>query len=282
MYKIITKRELAPGIKLMDIEAPLIAKKAQPGQFAILRISPKGERIPLTISDYDSQKGTVTVIFQEVGKTTKELGGMDEGDSILDFVGPLGNLSHLEGFKRVLLIGGGVGTAPLYPQARRLHEMGTIVEIIIGAKTSDLIILEDEMRSVCDRLYISTDDGSKDTKGFVTDVLKQLLEAGNRYDEVIAVGPAVMMKSVSQVTKEYGVKTVVSMNTIMIDGTGMCGGCRLTVDGKTKFACIDGPEFDGHEVDFDEVIRRQGMYKVEEKRALEVHECRLRGKIDGK
>jgi ferredoxin--NADP+ reductase len=234
----------------------------------------------LTIADYDRKKGTVTIIFQEVGKTTKMLASLEEGDFISDFAGPLGVPSHFEGVKKVAVVGGGLGTAIAYPQAKKLHSAGVDVDSIIGFRNKDLIILEQEMKEVSSRLFVTTDDGSNGTRGFVTDILKKLIEEGNQYDLVIAIGPLIMMKMVSQLTKEYGIKTVVSMNPIMIDGTGMCGGCRLTVGGQTKFACVDGPDFDGHEVDFDEAIRRQKMYQDQEKEALERHNCRLGGGLN--
>jgi len=277
MFRIARKQILNPSVKLLEVEAPLIAKKAEPGQFIILRVNDEGERIPLTIADFDREKGTVTIIFQVVGKTTEILGNLEEGDYILDFVGPLGVASHLEGFKKAVVIGGGLGTAIAFPQAKKLHNLGAEVDLIAGFRNKDLIILEEELKSVSNRVFITTDDGSNGNKGFVTDVLKKLLEEGNKYDLVIAIGPLIMMKAVSNLTKQYGIKTIVSMNPIMIDGTGMCGGCRVTVGGKTKFACVDGPDFDGHEVDFDEAMRRQLMYKKEEQKSLEAHKCRLRG-----
>jgi len=280
MFKIIKKQILNPLVKLLEVEAPLVAKKAEPGQFIILRVCEEGERIPLTIADYDREKGTITIIFQEVGKTTKMLGNLEEGDAILDFVGPLGVASHLEGVKKAAVIGGGLGTAIAFPQAKKLHSLGAKVDTIAGFRNKDLIILEQELNSVSDKVFITTDDGSNGNKGFVTDVLKKLIEDGNKYDLVIAIGPLIMMKVVSNLTKQYGIKTIVSMNPVMIDGTGMCGGCRVTVGGKTKFACVDGPDFDGHEVDFDEAMRRQLMYKKEEKESIEKHECRLRGVDD--
>lgn len=277
MYKIVKKQVLNPQVKLMEIMAPFIARKAQPGQFIIFRINEEGERIPLTIADYDREKGTVTIIFQEVGKTTRELGQLQEGDSLLDFVGPLGVASHLEGYKNVAVIGGGLGTAIAYPQAKELHNMGAKVDTIVGFRNKDIIILEDELKVACDNLYITTDDGSNGVKGFVSDILKSLIEKGEKYDLVIAIGPLIMMKVICNLTKQYGIKTIVSMNPIMIDGTGMCGGCRVTVGGKTKFACVDGPDFDGHEVDFDEAMRRQTMYKKEEKLSMDKHICRMEG-----
>lgn len=262
MYKIIKKETLSEQVKLMVIEAPLIAKKAQPGQFIILRIDEQGERIPLTIADYDAKQGTVTIIFQEVGKTTIHLGTLSAGGSLLDFVGPLGTPSHFDSsIKKAAVIGGGLGTAIAYPQAKKLHSLGVNVTSIIGFRTQDLILLEKEIGAVSDKLLVMTDDGSNGHKGFVTDALKAQIEAGEKFDLVIAIGPLIMMKFVSKLTKEYGIKTIISMNPIMIDGTGMCGGCRVTVGGKTKFACVDGPDFDGHEVDFDEAMRRQNMYK---------------------
>jgi ferredoxin/flavodoxin---NADP+ reductase len=277
MFKIVRKEILNSSVKLMDIEAPYIAKKAEPGQFIIFRINEDGERVPLTIADYDREKGTITIIFQEVGKSTKQLGSMNVGDHILDFVGPLGIASHFDGLKKVAVIGGGLGTAIAYPQAKKLYNLGVEVDSIVGFRNKELIILEEQMAAASNRLFVATDDGSNGNKGFVTDILKKLVDEGNKYDLVIAIGPLIMMKVVSKLTKEYGIKTVVSMNPVMIDGTGMCGGCRITVAGKTKFACIDGPDFDGHEVDFDEAMRRQLMYKSEEKKSLEAHECRLGG-----
>ncbi len=265
MYTILKKQVLSPQVKLMMIDAPLIAKKAMPGQFIILRVSENGERIPLTIADYDREAGTVTIIFQEVGKTTMELGMLNEGDSLHDFVGPLGKPSHFDSsVKKAAVIGGGLGTAIAYPQAKMLHSMGVSVTSIIGFRNEELILLEKEVGAVSDKLLVMTDDGSNGNKGFVTDALKAEIEAGEKFDVVIAIGPLIMMKFVSKLTKEYGIKTIVSMNPIMIDGTGMCGGCRVTVGGKTQFACVDGPDFDGHEVDFDEAIRRSGMYKKQE------------------
>jgi len=277
MFEILEKRVLNPDVKLMVIDAPVVARKAEPGQFIILRVREGGERIPLTIADFDRNEGTVTIIFQEVGKTTRLLGTLDKGDFILDFVGPLGVASHFENVKSAAVIGGGLGTAIAYPQAKKLHSMGVNVDAITGFRNKDLIILEEEMKQASNRLFITTDDGSNGNKGFVTDVLKKLIEEGNKYDLVVAIGPLVMMKAVSNLTKPYGIKTIVSMNPVMIDGTGMCGGCRLTVGGETKFACVDGPDFDGHMVDFDEAIRRQAMYKKEERQSLELHECKLGG-----
>lgn len=269
MFKIIRKKRLNPTVTLMDIQAPLIARKAEPGQFIILRVDEAGERIPLTIADYDREKGTVTIIFQIVGATTEKLNHLEEGDSLHDFVGPLGIASHTEGLKKIAVIGGGVGSAIAYPIAKKLHAQGAEVHAIVGFRNKDLVILEDEFRAVSDLCKVMTDDGSYGEKGLVTNALKTLLDAGEQYDEVIAIGPLVMMKFVCQLTKEYNVKTVVSMNPIMIDGTGMCGGCRLTVGGETKFACVDGPDFDGHLVDFDEAMERSNMYKEFERHQYE-------------
>lgn len=277
MYRIVRKEVLNPSVKLLEIEAPHVARKAETSQFIIFRINEEGERIPLTIADFDRKKGTVTIIFQEVGKTTKILGSMEEGQELLDFVGPLGIASHFDGLKKVAIIGGGLGTAIAYPQAKKLHSIGMEVDSIVGFRNKDLVILEKEMGAASSRLFVTTDDGSNGNKGFVTDILKKLIDEGNKYDLVIAIGPLIMMKVVSNLTKQYGIKTVVSMNPVMVDGTGMCGGCRVTVGGKTKFACVDGPDFDGHEVDFDEAMRRQTMYKAEEKKSSDVHECRLGG-----
>ncbi|MDP4179915.1 MAG: sulfide/dihydroorotate dehydrogenase-like FAD/NAD-binding protein [Bacillota bacterium] len=275
MFRIVKKRILNTQVKLMEIEAPFIAKKAEPGQFIILRASENGERIPLTIADFDRDKGTVTIVFQEVGNTTKALGKLNEGDMILDFVGPLGTASHFDNVKKTAIIGGGLGTAISYPQAKKLYGMGVEVHSITGFRNKELIILEEELKAVSNKLIVATDDGSNGVKGFVTDILKNLIEEGNKYDLVIAIGPIPMMKAVCNLTKVLGIKTIVSMNPVMIDGTGMCGGCRLTVGGKVKFACIDGPDFDGHEVDFDEAMRRQNMYKDEEKISQKEHKCNL-------
>lgn len=269
MNKIIRKKNLNPTVTLMEVEAPFIARKAQPGQFIILRVDEDGERIPLTVADYDREKGTITIIFQIVGATTEKLNRLNEGEYIRDFVGPLGTPSHLDGLKKVAVVGGGVGCAIAYPVAKKLHELGAEVHSVVGFRNKDLVILEEEFRAASDVYSIVTDDGSYGRKGLVTDALKELIDAGNKYDEVIAIGPVIMMKFVCKLTKEYGIKTVVSMNPIMIDGTGMCGGCRLTVGGKTKFACVDGPDFDGHEVDFDEAMNRGSMYRDFERHAYE-------------
>ena len=261
MYRIAEKKILNPTVTKMVVEAPLVAKKAEPGQFIILRVDDEGERIPLTIADFDRENGTVTIIFQIVGGTTEKLGHLNEGEFIPDFVGPLGTPSRTEGLKKVAVVGGGVGCAIAYPIAKKLHALGAEVHSIVGFRNKDLLILGEEFSAVSDKLRIMTDDGSCGEKGLVTDALRALIEDGNQYDEVIAIGPLVMMKFVCALTKEYGIKTTVSMNPIMIDGTGMCGGCRLTVGGETKFACVDGPDFDGHLVDFDEAMERSSMYR---------------------
>ena len=274
MYKIVKKTVLNETVTRMDILAPGIAKKAKPGQFIILRVNEYGERIPLTIADTDATSGTVTIIFQIVGKTTSVLNRLNEGEEILDFVGPLGTPSHLEGFKKAVVIGGGLGTAIAYPQTKALHAMGAEVHAISGFRNSELIILEDELKEVSDKTVIMTDDGSNGSKGFVTEALKKLIVDGNKYDVVIAIGPLPMMRAVCNLTKEYGIKTIVSMNPIMIDGTGMCGVCRVTVGGETKFACVDGPDFDGHLVDFDEAIRRSRIFADYEKQSRDL-DCNL-------
>ncbi|MDD5603418.1 MAG: sulfide/dihydroorotate dehydrogenase-like FAD/NAD-binding protein [Eubacteriales bacterium] len=278
MYRILEKRVVGPNVTLMKIDAPYVARKAEAGQFIILRVNEGGERIPLTVADYDRENGTVTIIFQEVGKTTKMLGGLNEGESILDFTGPLGKPTHYqEGIKKAAVIGGGLGTAIAYPQVKKLRSLGVEVDAIIGFRNSSLIFLKDEIRAAGASLHIATEDGSEGLKGFVTEVLKKLIDQGAKYDIAIAIGPLVMMKAVSEMTKKLGIDTIVSMNPIMVDGTGMCGGCRVTVGGQVKFACVDGPDFDGHQVDFDEAIRRQGIYRTEEKLSTEKHECKLGG-----
>lgn len=277
-YKIVKKADLNSQIYLMEIEAPLVARKAAPGQFVILRIDEKGERVPFTIADFDKEKGTVTVIIQAVGKTTRDLSKLNEGDTILDFAGPLGIPTPLEGLKKVAVIGGGLGTAIAYPQAKKLKELGAEVTAISGFRSKEYIILEDEMKEVSDKLIITTDDGSNGLQGFVTDRLREELESGEKYDEVIAIGPLAMMRAVCNLTKEFGIPTTVSMNPVMIDGTGMCGGCRVIVGGETKFACVDGPDFDGHKIDWDAAIKRQQMFKAYEKRSCEEGKCRLTGK----
>ena len=281
------KRRLNPTVTLMEVSAPLIAKKAQPGQFIILRVDEHGERIPLTISDYDRERGTVTIIFQKVGLTTELLDRLEEGDDILDFVGPLGTPTdlldrehpglELGPVKRVAVIGGGVGCAIAYPQAKYLHARGVEVDVIAGFRSKDIVILEEEFKKACDHFYLTTDDGSCGEKGLVTDKLKTLIDSGIHYDAVIAIGPIIMMKFVCKTTEPYGIKTLVSLNPIMIDGTGMCGGCRLTVGGEVKFACVDGPDFDGHQVDFDEVIARNATYREFEAERKRDHLCRLGG-----
>lgn len=269
MFKIVSKRSLNPTVTMMDIEAPLVARKAQAGQFIILRTDEDGERIPLTVAGCDREKGTVKIIFQIVGATTERLNHKEAGDCLADFAGPLGRPTETEGLRKVCVVGGGVGCAIALPVAQKLHEQGCEVHSIIGFRNKDLVILEDEFAACSDKLTIMTDDGSYGTKGVVTVPLKEAIEAGENYDEVITIGPLIMMKFVVGVTKPAGVKTVVSMNPIMIDGTGMCGGCRLTVGGKTMFACVDGPDFDGFEVDFDEAMKRGAMYRDFERHAYE-------------
>lgn len=275
MFEIKKKYPLNKDTDYMAVYAPSIAAKARPGQFVIIRANETAERIPLTIADYNVEEGTVSVIFQKVGRSTKIIGELNEGDCILDFVGPLGTPSEFDGMNKVAVIGGGLGCAIAYPQAKFLNANGVYVDIIAGFRNKELVILENEMSTACKDLYIMTDDGSYGEKGLVTQKLRELIESGSEYDAVIAIGPVVMMKFVSALTKEYGIKTIVSMNPIMIDGTGMCGGCRVTVDGKIKFACIDGPDFDGHKVDFDELIRRNKMYAQYEREA----DCNLMKKL---
>ncbi len=272
MYKIIEKKMLAPSIFLMRIEAPRVAKSAKPGQFIIIRMDEKGERVPLTVCDTDPENGTVTIVVQTIGCTTKEMQNYEEGDSFYDFVGPLGMPSELlhedlESLKneKIIFISGGVGAAPVYPQVKWLHNNGIKADVIMGYKNKEMVILEEEMKSVADNVYVTTDDGSYGFKGMVTNQLKELVEnEGKKYDLVIAIGPMIMMKFVCKLTEELGIKTIVSMNPIMVDGTGMCGACRITVGDETKFACVDGPEFDGHKVNFDEALKRLSMYKSEE------------------
>ena len=274
MHEIVAKKELASGIKSVEIFAPEIAEKSQAGQFVILRVDEKGERFPLTLVDWDRKKGTITLIFLEIGLSSKKLGALEEGDVVLDIAGPLGNPSEIENFGTVCVIGGGVGTASAYPIARALKEAGNKVISIVGAKTTGLLILEDEVEKISDELYISTDDGTKGQKGFVSDVLKMLIQKGYNFDLVYAIGPAVMMRAVAEVTRPYNIKTIVSLNSIMVDGMGMCGACRVTVGGETKFACVDGPEFDAHKVNFGELMKRQMAFIAEEKMALEHWENR--------
>ena len=280
MFPIVKKRVLNETVTLMEILAPLVARKALPGQFIIFRIDEEGERVPLTIADYDREKGTVTIIFQKVGYTTEKLDTLQEGDALLDFVGPLGEPSHTEGVRRAAVIGGGLGVAIAYPQAKALHQAGAEVDLIVGFRNQDLIILQQELTAACDSLTVMTDDGSNGHKGFVTQALAEKLEAGLQYDLVVAIGPMPMMKAVCDLTRPYEVKTIVSMNPIMIDGTGMCGGCRITVGVETKFACVDGPDFDGHLVDWDEAMARSRMFRPEEAKAREKgHVCRLTGGV---
>lgn len=269
MFEILEKRSLNPTVTLMRINAPMVAAKAEPGQFIILRTDENSERIPLTVADYDRENGSVTIIFQIVGATTEKLNHLDKGDSLHDFVGPLGRATHTDGLKKVAVVGGGVGCAIAYPVAKKLHELGCEVHSVVGFRNKDLVILEDEFRAASSKFVLMSDDGSVGEKGLVTDALRKLIESGEQYDEVITIGPLIMMKFVCKLTKEFGVKTVASMNPIMIDGTGMCGGCRLTVGGETKFACVDGPEFNGHLIDFDEAMARGAMYKPFERKAHE-------------
>ena len=274
MYRIIKKDSLNPTVTRMVVEAPLAARGAQPGQFVILRVDEEGERIPLTIAGYDRQAGTVTIIYQIVGATTMALDRLKEGEAIRDLVGPLGTPTHTEGLRRVAVVGGGVGCAIALPIAQKLHEEGAEVHAIVGFRNQELVILQEEFQAASQRLELMTDDGSAGRKGLVTNALEELILAGERYDQVITIGPLVMMKFVCSLTRKYQIPTVVSMNPLMIDGTGMCGGCRLTVGGKVKFACVDGPDFDGHQVDFDEAIARSSAYREEETRAREAH-CNL-------
>ena len=260
MYRIVRKEALKPTVILYEIEAPMVAKKAEPGQFIILRVDENGERIPITIHDYDREKGTVTIIVQTIGATTEKLSHKAEGEYIQDFVGPLGRPTETEGKKKVCVVGGGVGCAIAYPVLKKFHDCGAEVHAVVGFKNKDVVILEDKFKSASDVMKLVTDDGSYGEKGLVTDALKQLIEEGNQYDEIFAIGPAIMMKFVSKTTEPYGIPTTVSMSPIMVDGTGMCGGCRLTVGGETKFACVDGPDFDGHKVDWDESLKRGKMY----------------------
>ncbi len=269
MNRILYKKALNPTVTLMRVEAPLVARKAEPGQFIILRADADGERIPLTVADYDREEGSVTIIFQIVGASTEKLNHLEEGDMIHDFVGPLGRATHTDGLRKVAVVGGGVGCAIAYPVAKKLHALGCEVDAIIGFRSSDLAILEEEFAASSTRLFRMSDDGSFGEKGLVTDALRRLLESGEKYDEVITIGPLPMMKYVCLLTKEYGVKTIASMNPVMIDGTGMCGGCRLTVGGEMKFACVDGPEFDGHLIDFDEAISRSATYRDFERHEYE-------------
>ena len=269
MYRIVKKEPLNPTVTRLVVEAPAVARKAEPGQFIILRVDEDGERIPLTVADFDRTAGTVTVIFQIVGATTEKLNRKAEGDFLCDFVGPLGVATHTDGLKKVAVVGGGVGCAIAYPIAKKLHQLGCEVHSIVGFRNKDLVILEEDFAAVSDKLCMMTDDGSHGQKGLVTDALRALIDSGEKYDQVITIGPLIMMKFVCALTKEYAIPTVASMNPIMIDGTGMCGGCRLKVGGETKFACVDGPDFDGHLIDFDEAIARSSMYRPFERKAHE-------------
>ncbi|MHB1357807.1 MAG: sulfide/dihydroorotate dehydrogenase-like FAD/NAD-binding protein [Anaerolineae bacterium] len=275
MYRIVIKQILGPVTKLYVIEAPEVARKAQAGQFIILRVSDKGERIPLTIADYDRVAGTITIVVQEIGKSTKELGRMNQGDELASFTGPLGRPTEIENYGTVVLVGGGLGIAPIYPICRSLRAAGNYVIGIIGARTKDLLFWEEEMRSVTDELIVGTDDGSYGRKALVTVPLKELLDSGRKIDHIWAIGPAIMMKFTALTSLPYGVKTIVSLNSIMVDGTGMCGACRVSVGGKTRFACVDGPEFDGHQVDWNLLLSRQRIYLDLEKTALEAYEHEL-------
>ena len=275
MYRILKKQELSPGILEYDIEAPRVAKKALPGQFIVLRVNEEGERVPLTIADFDREEGIVTILFQVVGASTELLASLQEGDSILDFVGPLGQPSELsDHMGTVVFVGGGIGVAPVYPIARAAHELGNKVISILGAKTKDILIFEDRMRAISDEVLITTDDGSYGIKGFVTNAIEELVKRGEKIDQVTAIGPGVMMKSVAEATRPYGIKTIVSLNPIMVDGTGMCGGCRVQVGEETKFACVDGPEFDGHLVDFRGLMARGRMYRTQEAKEKD-HICNI-------
>ena len=273
MYRILKKQELSPGILEYDIEAPRVAKKALPGQFIVLRVNEEGERVPLTIADFDREKGIVTILFQVVGASTELLASLQEGDSILDFVGPLGQPSELsDHMGTVVFVGGGIGVAPVYPIARAAHELGNKVISILGAKTKDILIFEDRMRAISDEVLITTDDGSYGIKGFVTNAIEELIKRGEKIDQVTAIGPGVMMKSVAEATRPYGIKTVVSLNPIMVDGTGMCGGCRVQVGEEMKFACVDGPDFDATKVDWNDLRARQAAYRSEESLSLKSYE----------
>ena len=290
MFKILYKKELAENITLMNIEAPRVARSAKPGQFVIVRVGDEGERIPLTIADYSVEEGWVQIVIQSLGASTRKIVALEEGDSLTDFAGPLGNPSDFVKepmeevcARKMLFIAGGVGAAPVYPQVKWLRERGVEVDVIIGAKRKDMLIFDEQMGAVASNLYVATDDGSAGFHGLVTDLMKELIDnQGKKYDQVVAIGPMIMMKFVALATKPYGIKTIVSLNSIMVDGTGMCGACRVTVAGRTRFACVEGPEFDGHEVDFDEAMRRQGMYKSQEARAAAIaaereagHKCRI-------
>lgn len=278
MYKIVKKRKLNDAMTWLVIEAPLVAKKAQPGQFIILRTDEYGERIPLTMAGHDSEAGTIDIIYAAVGRTTMLMDQLEEGDSLADVVGPLGKPTEMEGLKSVAVVGGGTGNALAYPLATGMHKAGIKVDMIAGFKNKDMVILEDEFKAGTDNLYITTDDGSHGEKGFTTDKLRELIEAGNKYDEIVAVGPPVMMKFVCKIAEEYGIKSVASLTAYMVDGTGMCGGCRCVIGGENKFVCVDGPEFDGSLVDWDELIKRNSFYKEQEKHDA-AHICRLTGGV---
>lgn len=282
MYEILVKKDLTPTITMMEVSAPRLAASAQPGQFLIVRTDENGERVPLTVCDYDKERGSVTIVTQKVGASSRKICALEQGESFQDVSGPLGRPSEFVGLsdeeireKRFIFIAGGLGTAPVYPQAKYLYSRGAKVDIIVGAKSADMLILEEEMSKVCDHLYICTDDGSKGMKGLVTEKLAQLCEAGQKYDQAVSIGPMIMMKFVTMTAKKYDLPLVVSLNILMVDGTGMCGACRVTVGGKVRFACVEGPEFDAYQVDFDEALRRQAMYKSQEVEAD--HKCRIRG-----
>ncbi len=278
MYKIVSKRKLNDSMTWLVIEAPLVARKAKPGQFIILRTDEYGERIPLTMAGHDSEKGTIDIIYAAIGRTTMLLDQFEEGDALADVVGPLGKPTHMEGLKKVAVVGGGTGNALAYPLATGMHDAGIEVDMIAGFKNKDMVILEDEFRAGTDNLYITTDDGSYGEKGFTTDKLKELIDAGNKYDEIVAVGPPMMMKFVCKIAEDYGIPSVASLTAYMVDGTGMCGGCRCVVGGENKFVCVDGPEFDGSKVDWDELIKRNSFYKEQEAEDA-AHICRLTGGV---
>lgn len=276
MFKILRKEEWSPNVYAMDIEAPRVAKKAQAGQFIVLRVNEEGERIPLTIADYDRETGKILIVFQAIGASTMELAALEAGDTILDFVGPLGRpseIAKLDG--TMVVVGGGIGVAPTYPIARAMKEAGNKVIAIMGAKTKDILIMEDEMKAVTDEVLVTTDDGSYGIKGFVTNAVQALVDRGEKIAQITAIGPVIMMKSVADATRDLGIHTVVSLNPIMVDGTGMCGGCRVTVGGEVKFACVDGPDFDGHQVDYAELMNRNGVYREREAEVRQSHKCRI-------
>ena len=274
MFKVLTKKETSPGVFFMDIDAPQIAKKARAGQFIVLRVDEKGERIPLTIANFDREKGTILLVFQVIGASTMALSALNVGDSILDFVGPLGQPSEIKKFGTVVVVGGGIGVAPTFPVARAMKEAGNKVIAIMGARSKDILVMEDEMKAVADEVIVTTDDGSYGIKGFVTHGIQSLVDRGEHIDQITAIGPVIMMKSVADFTRPLNIKTIVSLNPVMVDGTGMCGCCRVKVGDKTKFACVDGPEFDGHQVDFKDLMNRQRTYKAEEAVAKD-HVCNI-------